>query len=116
MDDLLHDCELLFIGVTRGYRTSKEAAEKKKPWICAWVEKSLTGRYFRHLFREGRAIIPAGGWYERTVENGKKQPWYITCKVNKPIFMAGLNNLRPYIHQTVEVGSLSLQKFQGREW
>ncbi|WP_375136103.1 SOS response-associated peptidase family protein [Nitrosospira sp. Nsp2] len=30
----------------------------------ARVEKALTGRYFRHMFREGRVIIRAGGWYE----------------------------------------------------
>ena len=40
---MLHNGELLFIGMTWGYRTPKEAAEKKKPWICARVEKSLTG-------------------------------------------------------------------------
>src|SRR5690348_15090375 len=63
-----------------GYRTPEEAAEKKKPWICARVEKALTGRYFRHMFREGRIIVPIGGWYEWTVEDGKKQPWYITLR------------------------------------
>ncbi|SFO33860.1 Putative SOS response-associated peptidase YedK [Nitrosospira briensis] len=110
---LLHKGELQFIGMTWGYRTPKEAADKKKPWICARVEKSRTGLYFRHMFREGRAIIPAGGWYEWTVENGKKQPWYITRKVNKPIFMAGLTNHRPYTHQTVEVGFVIVTEDSG---
>jgi hypothetical protein len=49
-------------------------------------------------------MIPAGGRYEWTVENGKKQPWYITRKVNEPIFMAGLTNFRPDVEQTVEIG------------
>jgi putative SOS response-associated peptidase YedK len=40
----LHKGELKFIGMRWGYRTSKEVAEKKKPWICARVEKSLTGQ------------------------------------------------------------------------
>jgi putative SOS response-associated peptidase YedK len=101
---MLDKGELEFIGMRWGYRTPKEAAEKKKPWIYARVEKSLTGSYFRHMFREGRVIIPCGGWYEWTVENGKKQPWYITRKVNQPIFMAGLTNFRMYTHQTVDVG------------
>jgi putative SOS response-associated peptidase YedK len=56
------------------------------------------------MFRDGRVIIPAGGWLEWTIENGKKQPWYIKRKGEKPIFMAGLSNFRPYTHQTVEVG------------
>ena len=49
-------------------------------------------------------IIPGGGWFEWTVEGGKKQPWYITRKVEAPIFMAGLTNFRPYTEQDVEVG------------
>jgi putative SOS response-associated peptidase YedK len=96
-----------------GYRTPKEADEKKKPWICARVEKSLTGRYFQHMFREGRVIIPSGGWYEWTVENGKKQPWYITRKVNEPIFMAGLTNFRPDVEQTAETGFVIVTEDSG---
>ena len=110
---MLHKGELEFVGMRWGYRTPKEVAEKKKPWICARVEKSLTGRYFRHMFREGRVIIPCGGWYEWTVENGKKQPWYITRKVNEPLFMAGLTNFRPYTHQTVDVGFVIVTEDSG---
>lgn len=101
---MLHKGGLAFVGMTWGYRTPQEAAEKRKPWINARVEKALTGRYFRHMFREGRVIIPAGGWYEWTVEGGKKQPWYITRKANEPILMAGLTNYRMYAQQTVDVG------------
>ena len=71
---MLHDSELLFIGTTWGYRTPKEAAEKKKPWIYARVEKSLTGRYFRHMFREGRVIIPSGGWYDGPWKTERSSP------------------------------------------
>jgi putative SOS response-associated peptidase YedK len=104
---MLHGGEVLFVGMSWGYRTPDEAAAKRKPWINARVEKALTGRYFRHMFREGRVIIPAGGWYEWTVENGKKQPWYVTRRTNRPVFMAGLSNYRPNEHaqqQKVEVG------------
>lgn len=89
---------------TWGYRTPEEAAAKKKPWTNARIEKALTGRYFRHMFREGRVIIPGGGWFEWTLENGKKQPWYIKRKDDEPIFMAGLTNFRLYAQQNVEVG------------
>jgi putative SOS response-associated peptidase YedK len=47
--------------MTWGYRTPKEAAEKRKRWINARIEKAPTGSYFRHMFREGRVIVPAGG-------------------------------------------------------
>ena len=50
--------------VTWGYRTPNEAAAKRKLWINARVEKSLTGRYLRHMFREGRVIVPGSGWFE----------------------------------------------------
>lgn len=93
-----------FIGLKWGYRTPQEMAEKKKPWINARVEKALTGRYFRHMFREGRLIVPAGGWFEWTVEGGKKQPWYITRRTDEPIFMAGITNWKEYKHQTAEIG------------
>lgn len=100
----LHADEPLFIGMKWGYRTPEEAIQKKKPWINARIEKALTGRYFRHMFKEGRVIIPAGGWYEWTVEEGKKQPWYITRKVDAPIFMAGLTNHKTFAQQKIELG------------
>jgi putative SOS response-associated peptidase YedK len=48
-----------------------------------------------------------------TVENGKKQPWYITRKKNEPIFMAGLTNFKPSIHQTVDVGFVIVTEDSG---
>ena len=60
---MLHNGKLQFIGMTWGYRTPKEVAEKRKPWINARIEKAMTGQYFRHMFREGRVIVPAAvGW------------------------------------------------------
>jgi putative SOS response-associated peptidase YedK len=100
----LHHGEPLFLGTRWGYRTPAEVIENKKPWINARIEKALTGRYFRHMFREGRVIVPAGGWYEWTVEEGKKQPWFITPKADQPIFMAGLTNYKPFVKQEAEVG------------
>jgi putative SOS response-associated peptidase YedK len=56
---MLHKGEVLFIGTTWAIEQPKESFERKKPWICARVKKSLTERYFRHMFSEGRVIIPA---------------------------------------------------------
>jgi len=44
---MMHKGDLEFIGMTWGYRTPREAAEKKKPWICTRVEQAL------------RALLPA---------------------------------------------------------
>lgn len=99
--------------VNWGYRTPKEAQEKKRPWINARVEKALTGSYFRHMFQEGRVIIPGGGWFEWTLEQGRKQPWYISRRDKKPIFMAGITNFRPGIQQSVEVGFVIVTEDSG---
>jgi putative SOS response-associated peptidase YedK len=56
------------------------------------------------MFREGGVIIPGGGWFEWSVENGKKHPWYIKRKEGQPIFMTGLTNFRPFTPQEVEIG------------
>jgi putative SOS response-associated peptidase YedK len=48
-----------------------------------------------------------------TVENGKKQPWYITRKDRAPIFMAGITNFRPNIRPSVEVGFVIVTEDSG---
>src|SRR3954463_15159680 len=62
-------------GMTRlhwGYRP-KWAADKGLPVsINARIEKAATGAYFRGLWKSGRIIVPADGWYEWTGEAGKK--------------------------------------------
>jgi putative SOS response-associated peptidase YedK len=37
---MVHNGELLFVGMNWGYRTPDEAAAKRKPWINARVEKA----------------------------------------------------------------------------
>jgi putative SOS response-associated peptidase YedK len=56
------------------------------------------------------ASIPSLEW---SLENGKKQPWYITRKANAPIFMAGLTNFRPDVEQTVETGFVIVTEDSG---
>lgn len=90
--------------VTWGYRPDW-AAERGLPMaINARIEKASTGAYFRHMWRAGRVIIPADGWYEWTGEKGRKQPWYIRLKSDQPLFMAAITNFRPHVVQTKPVG------------
>jgi putative SOS response-associated peptidase YedK len=70
----------------------------------ARIETAATKPYFRHMFREGRVIVPADGWYEWTGEKGHKQPWYIHRKDDAPLFLAAITNYRPYTHQEKEIG------------
>ncbi|MDB5795170.1 MAG: hypothetical protein JWR25_1549 [Noviherbaspirillum sp.] len=81
--------------VSWGYRPSW-AAEKKIPMaINARVEKAATGAFFRPLWKSGRAIVPADGWYEWTGEKGHKQPWYIRLATDRPMFLAAIAGFRP---------------------
>lgn len=51
-----------------------------------------------------RIIVPADGWYEWSGEKGNKQPWYITPKDGRPIFMAGLTAWLPGRDVLAETG------------
>lgn len=78
-----------------GYRPTW-AVEKGLPMaINARIEKAASGAFFRHLWRSGRAIVPADGWYEWTGAPRHKQPWYIRLKTDRPMFLAALTNFRP---------------------
>src|SRR6478672_1939826 len=78
-----------------GYRPSW-AAEKGMPMaINARIEKAATGAFFRGLWKSGRAIVPADGWYEWTGEKGHKQPWHIRLKTGRPMFLAAITSQRP---------------------
>jgi putative SOS response-associated peptidase YedK len=87
-----------------GYRPSW-AIEKGIPVaINARIEKAATGPFFRALWKSGRAIVPADGWYEWTGEKGRKQPWYIRLKSERPMFLAAITNYRPDREETEGTG------------
>jgi putative SOS response-associated peptidase YedK len=81
--------------VNWGYRPSWAVEKGISIAINARLEKAATGPYFRSLFKSGRAIVPADGWYEWTGAAGKKQPWYIRQKNDRPMFLAAITNYRP---------------------
>jgi hypothetical protein len=75
MHSLEEDGRPAFDTLHWGYRP-QWAAEKGIPMaINARIEKASTGKYFRHMWRKGRVIVPADGWYEWTGGKGHKQPW-----------------------------------------
>lgn len=78
-----------------GYRP-QWAQERGMPMaINARLEKAATGRFFGSLWRNGRVIVPAEGWYEWTGKPGHKQPWYIHRADGQPMFLAALASFRP---------------------
>jgi putative SOS response-associated peptidase YedK len=84
-----------FARVGWGYRPTW-AIEKRIPLaINARIEKAATGAFFRPLWKHGRCVVPADGWYEWTGEKGHKQPWYIRLRADAPMFLAALTDFRP---------------------
>ena len=79
-------------------------AEGKLPIaINARLDK-LANRYWSRLLKNGRAIVPAEGWYEWTGEKGKKQPWHIHRKDRAPLFMLALANFGEFVENRAEAG------------
>lgn len=57
------------------------------------IETIDKGRFYKTLFPDQRALIPADGWYEWVcddLDEKKKQPFFIRLKTRKPMFFAGL--------------------------
>ena len=45
---------------------------------------------FRSAYARRRCLLPADGYYEWQVVDGRKQPWYLTSRDGGPLAMAGL--------------------------
>ena len=45
---------------------------------------------FRQAFKRRRCVILADGFYEWHTENGRKTPYFISLKIDRPFAMAGL--------------------------
>ncbi len=77
-----------------GYRP-RWAAERSLPHtLNARVESAAEQPYFRALWRHGRVIVPADGWYEWRIDQGRKQAYYIRLQAEAPMFVAALTNFQ----------------------
>lgn len=69
------------------------AKGKRPDPINARVETVTTGKFFKQLWPNGRALVPANGWFEWVkdpVDPKKKQPYFIRLKSQAPMFFAAL--------------------------
>lgn len=69
------------------------AKGKRPDPINARVETVTTGKFFKALWPNGRALVMADGWYEWVKDPAdpkKKQPYFIRLKSQAPMFMAAL--------------------------
>ena len=77
------------------------AKGKRPDPINARAETVVTGRFFKGLWPQGRALAPANGWFEWVpdADNPKqKQPYYITSADGAPLYFAALAE----VHQGIE--------------
>ncbi|MEN5237078.1 SOS response-associated peptidase family protein [Pseudomonas sp. TWI923] len=74
------------------------AKDKRPAPINARVETVTTGKFFKALWPQGRALVMADGWYEWVadpLDPKRKQPYFIRLKSGAPMFMAALAEVRP---------------------
>jgi putative SOS response-associated peptidase YedK len=74
------------------------AKGKRPDPINARVETVATGKFFKQLWPNGRAIAPANGWFEWVKDPAdpkKKQPYYIRLKSQVPMFYGALAQVTP---------------------
>lgn len=45
---------------------------------------------FRSAYQRRRCLVPADGYYEWQVADGRKQPWFLSSRDGSPLAMAGL--------------------------
>lgn len=68
-----------------------EIKDWKATTFNARIEDAKTKPTFRGVWRHGRCLIPAGGYYEWTGEKGSKQPHFISSAGNdENLWFAGL--------------------------
>lgn len=71
---------------------------KRPDPINARVETVTTGRFFKRLWPNGRALVPSEGWYEWVKDPDdptRKQPYFIRLKSQKPMFFGALAQVHP---------------------
>ena len=68
----------------------RSSNHKGAPIINARAETVMDLPSFASSFRQRRCIVPATGWYEWRVIDGKKQPYYLTSEDNEPLAFAGI--------------------------
>jgi putative SOS response-associated peptidase YedK len=74
------------------------AKGKRPDPINARVETVTTGRFFKQLWPNGRALVPSEGWYEWVKDPDdptRKQPYFIRLKSQKPMFFGALAQVHP---------------------
>lgn len=83
------------------------AKGKRPDPINARVETVTTGKFFKQLWPNGRALVPSDGWFEWVKDPNdpkKKQPYFIRLKSQAPMFYGALAQVHPGLETHEEDG------------
>lgn len=58
------------------------------------VDFGMNEKYFRHMWRLGRCVVPLDAWYE-FASNGT-DPWYVRLRAGHTMLAAAITNFRPF--------------------
>ena len=86
-----------------GYRPVWAVARKVPMMVNARLDKAGTGTW-KALFKSHRVLVPVDGWFEWVVEEGKKQPYYITPIDGQPLYLAGLTTAADGVELSKDYG------------
>jgi putative SOS response-associated peptidase YedK len=77
-----------------GFRPHWAIARKVPQMINARADK-ITGSAWKPMLKSGRVVVPCDCWYEWVKDDdGKKQPYLLHAKDKRPLFLAGLTNVK----------------------
>jgi putative SOS response-associated peptidase YedK len=81
-------------GLIPSWVSDQMAAERIRKGTYNARSESLSEKpSFREPLKRGRCLVISHGFYEWQLVNGKRIPWYIRLKDNKPFVFAGLFDL-----------------------
>lgn len=71
-------------------RTPAARGKQDTPMTRVRVQEAATSKALAGLWREGRCIVPADGWYEWQGEGVRAQPFRIRLPQDAPLFLAAI--------------------------
>lgn len=77
-----------------GHRPAWAVARKIPLMVNARIDKAGSSTW-KSLWKNGRVIVPADGWYEWIATEAGKQPYFIVPIDGEPLYFAGLSSVRP---------------------
>jgi putative SOS response-associated peptidase YedK len=70
-------------------------ANTRRPMVASSRLDDKNAATWKTMWRTARVVVPADGWYEWVVENGKQQPYFVRPMDDRPVYLAALISFAP---------------------